>query len=210
MHLSDMRKQGKIRYLGITNFDTERISQLLEAGVRIGANQVQYSILDRRVESKMTALAKKHNIPYLCYGTVAGGFLSNRYLGAPDPVPPYENRSLTKYRLIIDEFGGYDLFQQALETLDTIAQKHRTGIAEIAAAYTLQKPMVAGVIVGARNTQHLQRLRQMTRIALSPEDLAQIERIISQSTGPNGPFYALERDKTGKHGAIMKYNLNAH
>ena len=54
-----------------------------------------------------------------CSATVplAGGFLSDRYLGEPDPVPPLENRSLVKYRLIIDEFGGWDRFQEMLAAL---------------------------------------------------------------------------------------------
>jgi aryl-alcohol dehydrogenase-like predicted oxidoreductase len=156
----------------------------------------------------MTALAEQHNIPYLCYGTVAGGFLSDRYLNAPDPTPPYENRSLTKYRLIIDEFGGYDLFQKALQTLREIANVYEVGITEVACKYILQKPMVGAVIVGARNRTHLKSLQKLNTFQLKSEDIAKINAIVSQSEGPKGPFYELERDKTGKHGSIMKYNLN--
>ncbi len=208
VHLSELQKSGKIRLLGITNFDTQRIQEILDAGVDIASNQVQYSVLDKRVETDMTPLARKNNIPYLCYGTVAGGFLSDRYLGAPDPIQPYENRSLTKYRLIIDEFGGYELFQQALQMLREIANKYEVGIAEVACKYILQKPMVGGVIVGARNRKHLESLQKLAKFHLDSEDLSKIGTIVSQSKGPNGPFYDLERDKTGKHGAIMKYNLN--
>lgn len=208
VHLSELQKGGKIRLLGITNFDTQRIQEMLDAGVDIAANQVQYSVLDQRVETDMTPLARKNNIPYLCYGTVAGGFLSDRYLGAPDPIQPYENRSLTKYRLIIDEFGGYKLFQQALQMLREIANKYEVGITEVACKYILQKPMVGGVIVGARNRKHLESLQKLAKFHLDSGDLSKIGTIVSQSKGPNGPFYDLERDKTGKHGAIMKYNLN--
>ena len=208
VHLSELQKSGKIRYIGVTNFDTPRIEEMLDAGVEIAANQVQYSILDRRVETNMTALAQKHNIPFLCYGTVAGGFLSDRYLGAPDPIQPLENRSLTKYRLIIDEFGGYDLFQKMLRTLRKVADKHEVGIAEIASKYILQKSMVGGVIVGARNSKHLNGLQKLDSFSLDENDLNKISEITNHSEGPNGPFYELERDKTGKHGAIMKYNLN--
>jgi aryl-alcohol dehydrogenase-like predicted oxidoreductase len=208
VHLSELQKSGKIRYIGVTNFDTPRIEEMLDAGVEIAANQVQYSILDRRVETNMTALAQKHNIPFLCYGTVAGGFLSDRYLGAPDPIQPLENRSLTKYRLIIDEFGGYHLFQKMLRTLRKVADKHEVGIAEIASKYILQKSMVGGVIVGARNSKHLNDLQKLDSFSLDENDLNKISEITNHSEGPNGPFYELERDKTGKHGAIMKYNLN--
>jgi len=208
IHLSELQKSGKIRYIGVTNFDTVRIKELLDAGVEITTNQVQYSLLDRRVENNMTALAREYNIPYLCYGSVAGGYLSDRYLGVPNPTPPYENRSLTKYRLIIDEFGGYDLFQELLKTLKIIAGKYNVGIAEIASKYVLQKPMVAAVIVGARNTKHLNGMKKLNSFSLNDDDLKAIAKIIDSSKGPNGPFYELERDKTGKHGSIMKYNLN--
>ena len=141
VHLSELQKSGKIRHLGVTNFDTVRIKEMLNAGVEITTNQVQYSLLDRRVENSMSDLAQEHNIPYLCYGSIAGGFLSDRYLGTSDPTQPYENRSLTKYRLIIDEFGGYNLFQELLKVLRTIADKYHVGVAEIASKYVLQKPI---------------------------------------------------------------------
>mgnify|MGYP000108688857 CR=1 FL=1 len=208
VHLSELQKMGKIRHIGITNFDTTRIKEILEAGVEIAANQVQYSLLDHRVEKSMSDLSQKHDIPFLCYGSVAGGFLSDRYLSTPDPIQPHENRSLTKYRLIIDEFGGYGLFQELLKTLRTIANKYHVGVAEIASKYVLQKPMVASVIIGARNIKHLNSLKKLNRFNLDNDDLKVIAKIINRCEGPNGPFYELERDKTGKHGSIMKYNLN--
>ena len=208
VHLSELQKSGKIRHLGVTNFDTVRIKEMLNAGVEITTNQVQYSLLDRRVENSMSDLAQEHNIPYLCYGSIAGGFLSDRYLGTSDPTQPYENRSLTKYRLIIDEFGGYNLFQELLKVLRTIADKYHVGVAEIASKYVLQKPMVASVIIGARNNKHLNNLKKLDYFNLNNDDLEAISKIIDISKGPYGPFYELERDKTGKHGLTMKYNLN--
>jgi len=208
VHLSDLQKSGKIRFLGVTNFDTQRIQEMLDAGVNIASNQVQYSVLDQRVEKQMTSLAQKHTIPYLCYGTIAGGFLSDRYLNTPDPIQPFENRSLTKYRLIIEEFGGYQLFQNALQTLKGIATQYEVGLTEVACKYILQKPMVAGIIVGARNRNHLENLLKLDGFTLDTNDLNKIETVIAQSEGPKGPFYELERDKKGKHGSIMKYNLN--
>ena len=208
VHLSELQKSGKIRHLGVTNFDTVRIKEMLNAGVEITTNQVQYSLLDRRVENSMSDLAQEHNIPYLCYGSIAGGFLSDRYLETSDPTQPYENRSLTKYRLIIDEFGGYNLFQELLKVLRTIADKYHVGVAEIASKYVLQKPMVASVIIGARNNKHLNNLKKLDYFNLNNDDLEAISKIIDISKGPYGPCYELERDKTGKHGSIMKYNLN--
>ena len=139
LHLQELKQKGKIRYLGVTNYDAMHLEELLEAGLEIVCNQVQYSLLDHRPESNLIPLCRNNNILLLCYGVLAGGFLSDRYLGAPDPPQPLENRSLTKYRLIIDEFGGYDHFQKLLMGLQDIANIHQVGIAEIAISYILEK-----------------------------------------------------------------------
>lgn len=208
LHLQELQAAGKIRYLGITNFDTSHVAELNDAGVSIISNQVQYSVLDQRVAQDQPSISKALSIPYLCYGTVAGGFLSDAYLNQPEPVAPLENRSLTKYRLIIEEFGSWALFQELLSAMRQIADQYQVGIGEIACQYILQCPNVAGVIVGARNAKHLQRLQQLDSFTLAASDISVIQDVIARAKGPRGPFYALERDKTGKHGAIMKYNLN--
>ena len=207
-HLVDLRKAGKIRYIGATNFDAVRLQEIVDSGVPVVAHQVQYSVLDQRPEGAMRPLLEKHEIKLLCYGTIAGGFLSDRYLGAAEPEEPLENRSLVKYKLIIDEFGGFDLFQELLAALKRVARKYDAGIAEVAAQFVLQMPFVAGVIIGARNTKHLQALSRLQAMRLTDEDLQSIRAVIARGQGPKGPVYGLERDKTGKHGRIMRYNLN--
>jgi aryl-alcohol dehydrogenase-like predicted oxidoreductase len=206
LHLSDLQQKGKIRYIGVTNFDGKRLKEILDAGVKVTTNQVQYSVLDRRVEKDFQTLNPA--IPFLCYGVVAGGFLSNRYWQQAAPPKPLENRSLVKYDLIIEEFGGYDLFQALLDILATIGAKHKVLIAEVAMQYILQKANVAGIIIGARNQHHLKKLQQLSSFKLDATDLEAIAQLLEKAQGPNGPFYELERDKEGKHGRIMKYNLN--
>ncbi len=174
----------------------------------MASHQVQYSVLDHRAERDLLDQAERHNIQFLCYGVIAGGFLSDRYLDAPEPEPPHENRSLTKYHLIIEEFGGYERFQDCLRTLRAIADRHGVGIAEVAMKYVLRKNMVAGIIVGARNARHLGRYALLEDFDLDAADIRSIAAIVDSAVGPHGPFYALERDKEGKHGRIMKYNLN--
>lgn len=208
VHLSELQQKGKIRFLGVTNFDAKHLKEILDAGVSIASNQVQYSVLDQRIEADYELLQQDNPIPYLCYGVIAGGFLSDRYIGKPDPAQPLENRSLTKYRLIIEEFGSYDYFQNLLSALSHIGSKYNQGVAEVAAKYVLQKNHAAAIIVGARNRTHLDKLSQLSSFNLDEEDLSAINNIIANSNGPKGPFYELERDKTGKHGSIMKYNLN--
>lgn len=208
MTLMELQKAGKIKHIAVTNFDTLHLQEMFDAGLKIQAHQVQYSVMDRRVETNMLAQAQSHPYHFLCYGVIAGGFLSDRYLGAPAPKEPLENRSLTKYRLIIQEFGSWDYFQACLQLLRNIADQYQVGLAEIAARYILQKAQVGAVIIGARNRKHLNKYNQLFQFELSLIDLGKIETFLKKSSGPNGPFYALERDKTGNHGRIMKYNLN--
>jgi aryl-alcohol dehydrogenase-like predicted oxidoreductase len=208
VHLHELQQAGKIRHIGVTNFDAAHLKEILDAGVPIISNQVQYSVLDHRPENDMNPLAREAGFHYLCYGVIAGGFLSDRYLNTSSPSEPLENRSLTKYRLIIEEYGGYDLFQSLLSKLHEIAEKHEVGVAEVAARYILQKPQVGGIIIGARNRNHLEKLLKIESFTLDQVDISAIEEITKKSAGPAGPVYDLERDKNGPHGAIMRYNLN--
>ena len=181
----------------------------MKAGIPLVSQQLQYSVLDQRPANSLAALAADNNVRFLCYGSVAGGFLSNRWLGQPEPEMPLENRSLIKYKLIIDDFGGWELFQSLLRTLKAIGDRHGVDIATIASAWVLEQPQVATVIVGARNQAHALANAKIMDIALSVEDRSQIAAIIGQSSGPLGDVYTLERDRTGRHGSIMHYNLNA-
>ncbi len=207
-HLQSLQKEGKIRELGVTNFDVPRMKEILEAGIDVVSNQLQYSALDHRPERGMASLCRRHGIALLCYGTVAGGLLSDRYIGLPEPKEPYENRSLVKYKLIVDDFGGWELFQQLLTTLEEIAQKHEVSIAVVASRYVLQKPAVGAVIIGARDARHLPETLRLFDFELDSEDMAAIARVVQRAIGPTGDVYSLERAKGQKHAAIMKYNLN--
>ncbi len=208
LQLERLRNEGKIAHIGVTNFDTERLAQILAAGVSVIAHQLQYSLLDARPENGMVEFCSKRGIGLLCYGTVAGGFLSDRWLGKTEPAQLPPNRSLTKYKLIIDEFGGWDLFQELLQALRAVADRHDCDIATVASRAILEKPGVAGVIVGATNTSHLQDNGRIGAVALDAADHRRIREVTLQRAGPRGEVFGLERDRESRHGRIMKYNLN--
>ena len=207
--LDEIRREGKVRFVGGTNFDTPHVAAMLDAGIPVVSMQVQYSVLDRRPENGLAALARARDVALLCYGSVAGGFLGDRWLGAPEPADALENRSLVKYKLIIDDFGGWDPFQDLLRALRRVADRHGTDIATVSSRWTLDRPGVAGVIVGARNRAHVAANAAIGALRLTAEDHAEIAAVIDRAGGPLGDTYALERDRTGRHGSIMKYNLNA-
>ncbi|TCL64183.1 aldo/keto reductase [Rhizobium sp. BK251] len=206
--LQELRDEGKVRNVGTTNFDSDHIAEILEASIGLVSQQLQYSVLDRRPSHRLAGLAASSGLAFLCYGSVAGGFLSDRWLGSAEPEMPLENRSLVKYKLIIDDFGGWDLFQTLLRALRAVADRHEADIATIASAWVLRQPQVAAVIVGARNQAHALANARILDVDLGMADLAEIGAVIAEAKGPEGDVYTLERDRTGRHGSIMHYNLN--
>jgi aryl-alcohol dehydrogenase-like predicted oxidoreductase len=207
LELQRLQRAGKIARMAVTNFDVARLSEIVEAGVRIASHQLQYSLLDSRPELQMVNYCKENGIVLLCYGTVAGGWLSERWLNQPEPGEPYANRSLVKYKLIIDEFGGWSKFQTLLTVLSGIARKHSVDIATVATRAILDRPGVAAAIVGATNSAHLPAHLRIGELALDSGDRTLLESMVRNRMGPWGDIYALERDRDGTHGRIMKYNL---
>jgi len=204
--LDELRQAGKINKVSLTNFDTDHLLAFIGDGIPITSLQLQYSLLDARPAKRMVAAAAEHNVTLLCYGTVAGGFLGDAWLGAVEPGPSLENRSLTKYKLIIDDFGGWDLFQRLLQVLRSIANKHSVDIATVASAAVLARPGVAAVIVGARTRDHLAANLAIGRLTLDADDFERIGAILAEARELDGDVYSLERGN--RHGAVMKYNLN--
>jgi aryl-alcohol dehydrogenase-like predicted oxidoreductase len=182
-YLSDLRDEGKIKNVGLTNFDTERMEVMKDAGLKTVSNQVQYSIVDRRPEVKMARFCRDNKSSLLAYGTICGGLMSERYLGRPEPYSELDTASLKKYKRMIDEWGGWDLFQQLLSALDAIAKKHGVGIANVAARYILDRPAVAGVIIGARLgiADHRDDNARVFGFRLDGDDLASIEEVCRKS-----------------------------
>ena len=208
--LDEQRRAGKIRHIGLTNFDQQHLSEIVAGSIPVVSHQVQYSVLDRRPANGIAAQCARDGIGLLCYGALAGGFLSDRYLRRADPGSPLENRSLVKYRLIIDEFGGWDRFQEMLAALGEVAARHRVGIGAVAIRWVLDQPGVSGVIVGARHARYLDQARQACVLALDDDDRAAVARVQSASSGPTGDTYDLERVKGGPHASIMRYTLATH
>jgi aryl-alcohol dehydrogenase-like predicted oxidoreductase len=208
-HLADLQRVGKIRQLGVTNFDTPRLRTLLDAGIPIVSHQVQCSLLDRRALGEMATLCAARGVGLLTYGSLAGGFFHERWLGAPEPLAPLENRSLIKYKLIIDEFGGWAAFQGLLQAMQTIAAAHGTTIGAVAIRAVLDESAVTSVIVGARHAGHLPATLASLSLACTEAERAALQALVTAAPGPRGDVYDLERDVTGVHAGIMRYNLNA-
>jgi aryl-alcohol dehydrogenase-like predicted oxidoreductase len=205
--LDQLRAAGKVRHVGLTNFDRARVGELIGAGIPIVSHQVQYSVLDRR-PAAMADYCGAHGVGLLCYGSLAGGFLSERWLDAEEPGTSFENRSLTKYRLIIEEFGGWGRFQRLLEALRDIGVRHGVGIGAVAMRWVLDQPAVTGIIVGVRHAGHLSSIAEALALRLTDVDRSAIASVQAGARGPAGEVYGLERVKGGTHASIMRYTLN--
>jgi aryl-alcohol dehydrogenase-like predicted oxidoreductase len=199
------QKAGKINLLGVTNFNTRRLRKLRDSGAAIVTMQTQYSLLDRRPEYQVIECCVEKNIGLLAYGVLAGGFLTDTYLGRESPATM--NRSLQKYRLIIDEIGGWAELRRLLKCLRGIADKHRTTVDAIAARWALDQPAVAAIILGIGSRSRAKRNIALAQLQLDNEDRQKIATHLRTQAIPAGDTYDLERDANGPHAAIIKMNL---
>jgi len=184
IHLSNIRDKGKIRHVGLTNFDTERLQIILDQGIEIISNQVQYSILDQRTEKLMAPFCRQNKIHLLSYGTLLGGFLSEKFLNSPEPLRgDLSTASLKKYYNMINAWGGWELFQELLQVLLQISKKHNCSIANVATSFILEKPAVAGVIIGARLgiSEHRDDNSKAFAVQLDSEDKLMIKSVTEKS-----------------------------
>jgi aryl-alcohol dehydrogenase-like predicted oxidoreductase/enamine deaminase RidA (YjgF/YER057c/UK114 family) len=169
--LAALREAGLIRHLGVTNFDTDHLRVLVKQGIPVISNQVSFSLLDRRASEEMTAFCLGHGVKLLAYGTLAGGLLSERWLGRPEPAAAaIADWSKSKYKRFVDAIGGWDIFQNILRAVASVAEKHGVSIANVATRWVLDQPAVAAVIIGARIGESEHRSDNLRTFALTLND----------------------------------------
>lgn len=194
-HLEALRDAGRIGALGVTNFDTAHLRIAIASGIRLVSNQVSGSLVDRRFTQRMAPYAMAHGVGVLCYGTVLGGFLSERWLGAPEPDwDTLATWSQMKYGRFIRAAGGWAPFQGVLRAANEVARKHGVSIAMVASRWVLEQPGVAAVIVGARLgvSAHVEQTRRLLAFALDAADharLAEAQGALAPIPGDCGDEY---------------------
>lgn len=197
--LTDLKDAGYIKQIGLTNFDCEHTQSVIDAGIEVASNQIQFSLFDPRPLNGMLRLAQKHNFAIFCYGVLAGGLITK---DAADPA----NRSHLKYQLIIDEVG-HAYYKAVTQKLDDLARTYHTSRVNIAIAYILQTQGVSAAIIGPRNADHLEEIQNLPTLDL--DDYVSLYEIQSAQLLINtDDIYSYERDHSGPHGSIMKYNQN--
>mmetsp|Transcript_5052 Transcript_5052/g.11944 ORF Transcript_5052/g.11944 Transcript_5052/m.11944 type:complete len:377 (-) Transcript_5052:624-1754(-) len=184
MHMQDMVNEGKINHLALTNFDTQNLESIVNGGIKIVSNQVQYSIIDQRPQKYMGPFCSKNDIKLLAYGTVCGGFLTDKYVGRKQlKNDDFDTVSKQKYYNMIRAWGGWDLFQELLAKMKVVADKHGVSVANVAQRWVIDQPSTGGAIVGARLglQEHIDDNLRVFGFKLDKEDLDLIASATSQS-----------------------------
>jgi aryl-alcohol dehydrogenase-like predicted oxidoreductase/enamine deaminase RidA (YjgF/YER057c/UK114 family) len=175
--LQDLKTQGLIRHLGLTNVDTAHLQMVVSSGINVVSNQVSFSLLDQRAAHAMTQYCVQHRVALLAYGTLAGGWLTEAWLGAPEPdwqrLPTW---SLMKYGRFLRIAGGWSALQHVLKATAAVAARHHVSMANVASRFILDQPGVAGVIIGARlgERQHIDDTLRLFSLALTDDDRREI------------------------------------
>jgi len=181
--LARLREEGLIGELGVTNFDAAHLHLALADGVPLLTNQVSCSLIDRRATGALAQVCVKNGARLLCYGTLCGGFLSERWLDKSEP-DEISDWSKMKYKRFIDAAGGWEAYQRILRAADAIARKHRVSIANVATRWVLDQSGVAGVIIGARlgESEHTDDNRRLFGFHLDDEDHALLREPFASTT----------------------------
>jgi aryl-alcohol dehydrogenase-like predicted oxidoreductase/enamine deaminase RidA (YjgF/YER057c/UK114 family) len=182
--LEGLRCAGSIRFIGLTNFDTDHLRLVVKNGASIASNQVSFSILDQRAAGEMTKFCRAEGIGLFAYGTLAGGLLSEHWIGQSEQAAAgIDDWSKMKYKRFIEAIGGWRVLQNILVALDRIAKKHRVSIANVATRWVLEQPAVCAAIIGARlgEREHRSDNLRVFAFSLDADDRAQLARVCAEA-----------------------------
>lgn len=184
-YLQEIQEEGLIKHLGLTNFDTAHLQMVVETGIRIVSNQICFSLLDQRATNGMTKLCADKGVSILAFGTLAGGFLTEKWLNKAEPGDDeLVTWSQMKYKRYIDEAGGWEKFQKLLKVLNQTADKHKVTMANIASRFILEQPAVSAVIIGARlgESEHIDKNQALLNFTPNEKDWQEVTTAIADLT----------------------------
>lgn len=190
--LDDLVRQGKVRYIGVSNFTGWQLMKALAISEkqnleRFVTLQALYSLIARDLENELVPLALDQKLGILPWSPLGGGFLTGKYRrGKPRPEAARRTDPTNQF-LQFDEEKGFDI----VDALDKIAQHHSATITQAALNYLLRKPGVTSVIIGARNKEQLADNLKTVEWEMTAEDVARLNEL---SKPPRVyPYWMLER-----------------
>src|SRR3954453_8401055 len=176
--LDDLVRSGKVRYVGSSNYTARQLMKALWISDRDGlepfvSQQIYYSLQARDAENELVPIAVEEGLGVLVWSPLAGGLLSGKYRRgqeAPEGTRRFEGWSEPP---VHDE----DRLYATVDRLPPLAEGHGVSAAQVALAYTLAKPAVTSVIVGARTEQQLADNLAAAQLTLSPDELRQLDDV---------------------------------
>ena len=179
--LTDLVRQGKIRYIGSSSYDG---SQIVEAQVASRDNQLArfvteqppYSILVRGIEQDVLPTTQRYGMGALSYSPLAGGWLSGKWRKDSAPVPTSANRPNARFDM------SSAANQQKLEVVDALARiADDAGITmiELAIAFVINHPGITSAIIGPRTSEQLESQLTAAEVTLSAETLDRIDELVA-------------------------------
>jgi aryl-alcohol dehydrogenase-like predicted oxidoreductase len=175
--LTDLKAQGKIRAIGVSNFFRSQLEDAVPYG-RIDSLQPPYSLFWRKVETDAMPFCLENNITLLAYSSMAQGLLTGKF--GPDHVFAKGDH---RFRNKLFEPENYKRVQKALEDLRPIAQANTITLGQLALAWIISRPGTCA-IAGARNAEQAVQNAAAADVRLSEEDLAAINDIGKTVTDP--------------------------
>lgn len=202
--LTQLQKENKIKHLAGCNMDTVNLKALVDDGMQIESNQVQYSLLDRRAEVRLLKYCREQGIKLTIFGVVGGGILSDSFLGISKAQAQsrLDSASRRMYWSSLQRWSSdWNIFQRLLQTLRDIGARNvpRLPIAAVACAWALHQLDELGgggaLILGVRDAGHLEEHRALLerKVILTPEDVVAVDAILKQGTPPQGDIWHHER-----------------
>ena len=180
--LNELREEGVISQLGLTNTDTAHLRIVRASGIPVVSNQVCWSLIDRRPRQRLAPYALQQGVSILAYGTVAGGFLSDRWLDRAEPDwDTLDTWSQMKYGRFVRTAGGWEALQRVLRAARQVADRHDVSIANVACRYVLEQPAVGGIIIGARlgSSEHIADTQRLFAFTLTEQDHVELEAAVA-------------------------------
>jgi len=163
--------------------DQLHLKMVLDSGIKVVSNQICFSLLDQRAKHGMLDLCQRYGVKTLAFGTLAGGFLSEKWLNQPEPViDKLATWSQMKYKRFIDQTGTWENFQQLLQTIHKIALSKNVNIANIASRYIMEHEGVGGVVIGARpgKSEHIASNLRLFDLQLTASEKANIDQALAR------------------------------
>lgn len=174
--LMDLRREGKIREFGVSNFSPEQMRMCLDAGA-LASLQPQYSLLNREIETTgELAFCRENNIGILSYGSLGAGALTGKF-----QQPPQTDRRANFYSFFSEE--NWPKVLKLLEVLKAIAERHERPMAQVAINWVTQQPGVTCALVGAKRAEQAIMNAKSGEWMLTEADLAAIEEAYGKIFG---------------------------